>query len=283
VPTLRTAFAIFARRRSAWTIAAILLVGFVIACATTPYTQRSQLILVSEGQETQLGADAYGEVLRKEPIVRDPALVGPVRRVGERIARVAAKQDYQREFNVIDDPRQVNAFALPGGKVAVYTGIFPVAQDEAGLAAVMGHEIAHALARHGAERMSQGVVAEALATGVAISLGNSNPVTRNAVMAAFGLGAQYGVLLPFGRSQESEADHIGLILMSKAGYDPQAALALWQRMEAGGGGSPPEYLSTHPSYDTRQQTIRGWLPEAQQYYQADPNLKVAALPPIRDR
>jgi len=257
--------------------------ALVIACATTPYTKRSQLILLSEGEEMQLGADAYKAVLTKEPVVRDPALITPVRRVGERIAQVADKPGYQWQFTVIDEPQTVNAFALPGGKVAVYTGLFPVAQDEAGLAAVMGHEIAHALARHGAERMSQGVVAEALATGVAISLGNANPATRNAVLGAFGLGAQVGVLLPFGRAQESEADHIGLILMAKAGYDPEAAFALWKRMEAQGGNAPAEFLSTHPAYGTRQENIRKWIPEAMQYYQADPNLKVAALPAVGKR
>lgn len=268
------------RRRLTLAAPALPLLALAVACATAPFTKRSQLILLSEGQEVQLGADAYREVLQKEPVERDPALTAAVRRVGERIARVAEKPDYQWEFTVIDEPKQVNAFALPGGKVAVYTGLFPVAQDEAGLAAVMGHEVAHALARHGAERMSQGVVAELLATGAAISLGNANPVTRNAVMGAFGLGAWVGVSLPYSRARESEADHIGLILMAKAGYDPEAALGLWQRMEARGGSSPPEFLSTHPAYGTRQENIRKWIPEARQYYKPDPNLKVLPLPPI---
>jgi predicted Zn-dependent protease len=165
--------------------------------------------------------------------------------------------------------------------VAVYTGLFPVAQDEAGLAVVMGHEVAHALARHGAERMSQGVAAQIAGTGLAVAVSGSSPATRNAVMGAFGLGAQYGVLLPFNRSQESEADHIGLILMAKAGYDPAAALGLWKRMEASAGGqSPSEFLSTHPSYGTRQSTIESWIPEARTYFRADPHLTVAKLPAI---
>jgi predicted Zn-dependent protease len=251
------------------------------ACATTPYTKRTQLILLSEGEETQLGAAAYQEVLKEGKIVRDAKINAVVRKVGERIAQAAEKPEYQWEFTVIDDPRQVNAFALPGGKVAVYTGLFPVAQDEAGLAVVMGHEVAHALARHGAERMSQGLAAQIAATGLAVAVGGSDPVTRNAVMGAFGLGAQYGVLLPFSRTQESEADHIGLILMAKAGYDPAAAIGLWQRMESNAGGQgPPEFLSTHPAYGTRQSKIESWIPEARTYFREDPALTVAKLPGV---
>jgi predicted Zn-dependent protease len=271
----------FRRRRAVQGMVLLALV-LVAACVTAPYTNRSQLILLSEGEETQLGAAAYREVLQEEKVLRDPEVNAIVRRVGERIARAAEKPDYRWEFTVIDDPRQVNAFALPGGKVAVYTGLFPVAQDEAGLAAVMGHEVAHALARHGAERMSQGVVAQVAATGLAVAVSGSSPATRNAVMGAFGLGTQVGVLLPFSRTQESEADHIGLILMAKAGYDPAAALGLWKRMEsnATGGQGPPEFLSTHPAYGTRQSTIESWLPEARTYYKPDPNLKVSKLPSV---
>jgi predicted Zn-dependent protease len=238
------------------------------ACTTTPYTQ--------------LGIAAYEEVLKKAPVTRDPAVVGVVERVGQRIARVAAKPEYQWEFTVIDDPKTVNAFALPGGKVAVYTGLFPVAKDEAGLAAVMGHEVAHALARHGGERVSQGLMLQIAAVGVGAAVGGGNPQTANAVMQAFGLGAQVGVVLPFGRSQESEADHIGMILMAKAGYDPGAALTLWQRMEQSEtGGRPPEWLSTHPSAGTRQQQITAWLPEVRKYYAADPSVKNQPLPSIK--
>jgi predicted Zn-dependent protease len=265
-----------ARRR--WLRRGLLAVLIVagLACATAPYTRRTQLILVGEAQEAQLGAAAYKEVLEKADVVRDPEVNDAVRRVGERIARAADEPGYDWEFTVIDDPRQVNAFALPGGKVAVYTGLFPVARDEAGLAAVLGHEVAHVLARHGAERMSQGLLADLAATGVAVAVSDANPATRNAVMQAFGLGAQVGVLLPFGRTQESEADHIGLILMAKAGYEPEAALALWQRMEQAGGQTPPEWLSTHPSYGTRQRNIESWLPEARRYY--DPEADVANRP-----
>jgi predicted Zn-dependent protease len=250
----------------------------IAACATVPYTQRSQLVLLSESEEMKLGADAYQEVLAQEKIVRDPKIVGMVTDVGQRIAAVANKPEYQWQFTVIDDPKQANAFALPGGKVAVYTGIFPIARDTAGLAAIIGHEVSHAIARHGAERMSQGVLAQIAATGVAVSLGSQTPGVRNAVMQAFGLGVQVGAILPFGRAQESEADRIGLILMAQAGYDPSAALALWQRFEEAGRAGPPEFLSTHPSYGTRIQQITEWLPEARQHYQVSNAAPVVALP-----
>lgn len=225
-----------------------------------------------------LGADAYAEVLAKAKVVRDPKVVALVARIGERIARVANKPEYTWEFTVIDDPKQANAFALPGGKVAVYTGIFPIARDSAGLATVMGHEVAHAIARHGAERMSRGVVAQIAATGLAVGLGGQTPATQNAVMQAFGLGVQVGAILPFSRSQESEADHIGMILMAKAGYDPAAAADLWRRFEAGGSGGPPEFLSTHPSYGTRIQEIEQWLPEASAYFDPSAAAPVVLLP-----
>lgn len=251
------------------------------ACVTTPYTNRSQMILLSESEELQLGVAAYQEVLSKSNVTTGKPLA-VVQRVGERIAAAADKPSYQWQFTAIDDPKTVNAFALPGGKVAVYTGLFPIAKDEAGLAAVMGHEVAHALARHGAERMSQGMVLQLGAVGLSAAMGGKDPALANAVMSAYGLGAQVGVALPFNRSQESEADRIGMILMAKAGYDPEAALFLWQRMgENESGGRPPEYLSTHPSAETRQEQIRGWLPEARGYLVRDPKLVVAELPAVK--
>jgi predicted Zn-dependent protease len=267
-----------ARRRLAPLL--LLLAGGASACATAPYTNRSQFIVVSESQEQSLGAQAYHEVLSKEKLDHDPAVVDPVREVGERIARAADKPGYRWEFTVIDDPKTANAFALPGGKIAVYTGLFPVASDTAGLAAVLGHEVGHALAHHAAERMSQGLVVEVLGTGLSVALGSQSPAAQSAIMQAFGLGAQVGVLLPFGRTQEAEADHIGLILMAKAGYDPHAALALWQRFEHSETGSPPEFLSTHPSYGTRERNIESWLPEAMRYYHPDSQVKVEPLPAI---
>lgn len=255
---------------------------FAAACASAPYTNRWQVMMVSTSQETALGTDAYHQVLAKAKIDHDPKINAAVREVGERIARVADRPDYKWEFTVIDAPDTVNAFALPGGKVAVYTGLLPVAQDSAGLAVVLGHEVAHAIARHGAERMSQAMGAQAIGTVLSVGLGGTNPQTANAIMQLYGLGAQVGVLLPWSRTQESEADHIGLILMAKAGYDPTAALALWQRMEKlegkGKNAQPPEFLSTHPGYGTREHDIQSWLPEARRYYQADPNAKVVPLP-----
>jgi predicted Zn-dependent protease len=257
----------------------VLMGALLAACATVPYTHRSQLMLVPESQDLALGAQAYSEVLKKARVVQDPAVVGAVRAVGERIAWVANKPDYKWEFTVIDD-KAANAFALPGGKVAVYTGLFPVAHDTAGLAAVLGHEVGHAIARHGAERMSQMIPLQVAEVGLSVALGSASPMTQRAVMQAFGLGAQVGYLLPFSRSQEAEADHIGLILMAKAGYDPHAALELWQRFEktAAAEKAPPQFLSTHPAYGTRQRNIEGWLPEAQGYFQPDPDARVVPLP-----
>jgi predicted Zn-dependent protease len=259
--------------------ATCLLVALALtACTRTPYTQRSQLILVSQSDELQLGAQAFQQVLKESRVVDSPAVAGPVQAVGQRIAQVANRPDYRWQFAVIDDPSQVNAFCLPGGKVAVYTGLFPVAHDTNGLAVVMGHEVAHALARHGAERISQSMLAEAGGTLLGAFVGGGPGAS--AVMAAYGLGAQVGVLLPYGRTQESEADHIGLILMAKAGYDPRGALAFWQRMDSAGGGKTPEFLSTHPGHGTRQSQIAQWLPEAIPLYDAAPKVPVEALPAV---
>jgi len=255
---------------------AILAVLAVIGCTAAPYTKRSQLILVSPDQESKLGAQAFREVLGKSHVDPRPAVKRPVEEVGRRLARAANRPDYKWEFAVIDDPKQVNAFALPGGKVAVYTGLFPVAQDTNGLAVVLGHEIAHVLARHGAERMSQAAVAQA-GQGVLGALLGAGP-GAGAILAAYGLGAQVGVLLPYSRTQESEADHIGLLLMAQAGYDPRAALAFWQRMERTGGSGPPQFLSTHPSHGTREQQIQSWLAEATRYYDASVHAANEPLP-----
>jgi len=246
-----------------------ILLGFALSssCSTAPYTGRRQMILVSEGQEMSLGEDAYRHVLRDSVVLRDYEAERVVRKVGEKIAAVAGKPDYRWEFTVINDPETVNAFAVPGGKVAVYTGIFAAARDEAGLAVVLGHEIAHALARHPAERMSQSLLLQLGGVGLSVALGK-NPTLANQVLEAYGIGAGVGVLLPFSRGQETEADRIGLILMAKAGYDPRVALDLWERMEKknGGKGTPPEFLSTHPGYETRTQQLRSFMAEALSYY-----------------
>jgi predicted Zn-dependent protease len=188
-----------------------------------------------------------------------------VQRVGSRIAAVTDLK-YQWEFKLIADDKQANAFALPGGKVAVYTGILPITRDEDGLAAVLGHEIGHVVARHGGERLSQQMGVQTV-TQVAAGMASSNPATVQLVAAALGAGAQYGVLLPWSRQQESEADHIGIILMAKAGYDPHASVELWKRMQAAATGQrPSEWLSTHPSEATRIQQLERWMPEAMKDY-----------------
>jgi len=233
-------------------------------CETVPITGRSQLQLVSGAQEVQMGAEAYKEILAKAKISTDPATNALVTRVGTRIAAATGRSELPWEFKVIDDPQTVNAFALPGGKVAVYTGILPITRDEAGLAVVLGHEVSHVMARHSAERISEQLGAELVAKGIGAAIGLDPQITQ----AGAGLLVNT-LLLPWGRKQESEADHLGLIYMAKAGYDPHAARDLWIRMaEASKGRArPPEFLSTHPSEETRVRQIEGWLPEAMRSYQ----------------
>jgi predicted Zn-dependent protease len=243
------------------------LLGGLAACQSVPYTHRSHLVLIPAGEEQALGLQQYDATLKNAKLSQDPAQVELVRRVGRRIAAAADRPDFKWEFNVIDDPKTVNAWCLPGGKVAVYTGILPITQDENGLAVVLGHEVSHALARHGAERMSQGLLAQFGGAALSVALANKPAQTQQLFGAAYGAGAQYGVLLPFSREQESEADHIGLILMAKAGYDPGGAVDFWQRMmkASGAGGKPPAFLSDHPSDEKRIEQIKGWLPEARKY------------------
>jgi predicted Zn-dependent protease len=256
------------------------LVVAVVACTAVPYTRRSQLVLISPEQEAKLGAQAFQQVLKESRLDKRPAVNAAVEEVGRRLARAADRADFKWQFAVIDDPKQQNAFALPGGKVAVYTGLFPVAQNTNGLAVVMGHEIAHVIARHGAERVSQGMVTQVGGSLLGAVLGGGP--NANMILAAYGLGAQLGVLLPYSRTQESEADHIGLLLMARAGYDPREAIGFWQRMEkGGGGGGPPEFLSTHPSHGTREQQIRAWLPEATRFYEAAARAPSETLPGVR--
>ncbi len=244
---------------------------FVLAsCATAP-TGRSQLILISPEQESQLGVDAFQQVLSKEEITHDPELQGVVDRIGWRIARVANLTDAEWEFVVIDDPETVNAFALPGGKVGVYIGIFPVARTEGGMAAVMSHEVAHVMARHGAERLSQGLLAQLGAVAIQAGMSGSNPGVVRGVMTAYGLGATVGVLLPYSRLQESEADRIGVILMAKAGYDPKEAVHVWERMAREDGRRPPEFLSTHPDPESRIQDLKALMPNALRHYRPLPD------------
>lgn len=260
-------------------------------CAVNPYTNRWQLLAIPKGYETRLGAQSYQQVLNdpRIKISHNPQEVDPVKRVADRIIEVAKRSKYaesanqfQWEVTVIKDDRTKNAFALPGGKIAVYTGIFPIAKTEAGLAAIMGHEVVHALARHGSERMSQGILAQIglIGAGIAMQTQRVSPGTSRAAMAALGVGTQVGILLPFSRKHESEADYIGLLFAAEAGYDPHEAVRVWERMEAVGGGQPPEFLSTHPSHGTRIKQLRQWLPEALTLYEHAPKAPVADLPPI---
>ncbi|HXF91375.1 MAG TPA: M48 family metallopeptidase [Nitrospiraceae bacterium] len=267
-------------------------VAGLIACETNPYTGRSQLLMMPISQELQLGAQAYAQV-KNDPKVKlsqDPREVEPVKRVAQRVIEAAKRSKYAEmakqfewEVTVIKDDKTMNAFALPGGKIAVYTGIFPVAKNEAGLAAVMGHEVVHALARHGAERMSQNIVAQIGLEAANIALGASggSPLLSQGAMAALGAGVQVGVLLPFSRAHESEADYIGLLLAAQAGYDPREAPRLWERMEQlSSGKSPSEFLSTHPSHGTRIQQLQQWMPEALALYPQNGLGLGSELPPI---
>lgn len=247
-------------------IFSILAALLLAACQNVPITGRSQLQVISEGAEASLGLSAYQDVLRKEKLSSDPALNELVTRVGSRIAAATGRTDYKWEFRVIDNDKLANAFCLPGGKVAVYTGIMPVARDEAGLAAVIGHEVAHAIARHGGERMSQQLLLEGITLAAAVSVRDERKADLYATL--LGVGATFGILLPYSRLHESEADRLGLIYMAKAGFDPRAARDLWVRMAAheGNKGKPPEWLSTHPADAARIRQIDQWLPEALSHY-----------------
>jgi predicted Zn-dependent protease len=245
---------------------ALLVLVSLVACETVPITGRSQLVLIPEGTEVKMGLDSYQEILGKSKLSTDARANDQVTRVGRRIAEATGRTDYQWEFKVIEDA-QVNAFCLPGGKVAVYTGILPLAHDDAGLAAVLGHEVSHAIARHGGERMSQQLAVQGISLAAAETLlSGRDPALVQLASAALGGIASVGVLLPYSRAQESEADHLGLVYMAKAGYDPHAARDLWKRMASANSSRPIELLSTHPLPETRITQIEGWIPEAMTYY-----------------
>ncbi|MGE4299725.1 MAG: M48 family metallopeptidase [Desulfovibrionaceae bacterium] len=235
-------------------------------CAKAPYTGRNQVMLVSQAQELQLGRQSADEILQKEPKGKDPQQVALVEHVGERVAAVADRPDFGWEFHLIEAPDTANAFCLPGGKVFVYTGLFKYATTEGELAAVVAHEVGHAIARHGAERMSISLITQLGHSAASIALSGTAPVAVQAFEVAYGIGANVGVILPFSREQEYEADHLGLILMAKAGFDPKAALSFWERMSQADTKKPPEFLSTHPSDANRIASIRSLMPEAQYYY-----------------
>lgn len=229
----------------------------VAACTNAPVTGRQQLILLPEGQAQQMGVEAYQQIKTEKGISNDPRYTGPVAEIGRRIAEVSGQPGLTWEFTVIED-EEPNAFALPGGKVGVNTGLFKVAKDKDQLAAVMAHEVAHAIARHSAERVSR----QAIVQFGQQAIGSQYPGMADILAQASTLG----LVLPFTRAQESEADHIGLMLMAKAGYDPRAAVQLWRNFEAAGGARPPEFLSTHPSPGSRIGNLNAIMPAALDEY-----------------
>jgi predicted Zn-dependent protease len=257
-------------------LALVTMLLLTAACQTVPGTGRTQVILFSEEEVVALANEHHlkfmTEARQKGVIVTaaDPGAAGDVElvnRVGRRIIAAAGLAErYQWEITLIRD-KTANASVLPNGKVVVHTGLLPITKSDAGLAAVLGHEVAHVVARHSAERLSQTMLAQAGVQLANVAVAAFDPRYQAATAAALGLGAQYGVLLPYSREHESEADHLGLLFMAKAGYPPAESIALWERMETAGSGQQPEWLSSHPNPATRRTQLRAWLPEAERYYQ----------------
>jgi predicted Zn-dependent protease len=240
----------------------------ICGCVSTPITGKKAFILTSEDEEAQLGQQAYQQTLAQSRLSTNAHWNEILQRVGRRIANAAQKPDYRWEFKLIES-KEKNAFCLPGGKVAVYTGIMSSFKNEAQMAAVLGHEVAHAIARHGGQRITMQLGEQAAFTALEAAMGGGQSTQKTMILQALGLGAQVGAVLPFGRAQESEADHIGLIYMAMAGYDPHEAVAFWQTFGRDSGG-PPQWLSTHPSPGNREQELRRLLPEAMPYYERSP-------------
>ncbi len=238
-------------------LAALALLLAVAACAEAPVTGRQQLILLPEGQAQQMGVDAYRQIKSEKGTSRDPRYTQPVNEIGRRIADISGQPGLAWEFTVFEDP-EPNAFALPGGKVGVNTGLFKVAETKDQLAAVMAHEVGHAIARHSAERVSR----QAIVQFGTQALGSQYPGMADLLAQASTLG----LILPFTREQEAEADQIGLLLMARAGYDPRAAVQLWRNFDAVGGQRPPEFLSTHPSPGSRISNLQAAMPKALEEY-----------------
>ena len=260
-------------RLQVWVVVAALFCG----CSTVPVTGRRQLDLIPASTMLSMSFQQYDEFLKTHKLSTNQEQTQMVKRVGRRIQKAVEQymaeqnlsdrlKDFRWEFNLVES-EEVNAWCMPGGKVVVYEGILPITQNEAGLAVVMGHEIAHAIARHGQERMSQGLLVQTGGLALSAALATKPETTRTLWMAAFGLGTSVGVILPYSRLHESEADHLGLIFMAMAGYDPHAAVRFWERMaEQKKGGAPPEFLSTHPADESRIQKIKAQIPDAIRYY-----------------
>jgi predicted Zn-dependent protease len=259
----------------------------VAACASAPYTGRRQILFTSEGREIRMGYQAFQQIKGQYKVSQDPDLNALVTQVGRRIADAAQRPDYRWEFVVLEG-KEANAFCLPGGKVGIFTGILKYTRDEAGMATVISHEVAHALARHAGERLSQSMLAQAGGLGLGVALGGMGGIAGSAIMQGYSLGTQLGILLPYSRTQESEADHVGLILMAKAGYDPAQALEFWKRMMKSEKGTKlPEFMSTHPNDASRLKELEAFLPEARRYCVPDqeaqspppPGIPAATPPP----
>jgi len=248
----------------------------ILSCSTVPLTGRSQLNLIPSNEMLSLSYQQYDQFLSENKVSRDTKNAEMVKKVGTNVQHAVEKylaqnnlshrlEGYKWEFNLVQDD-QVNAWCMPGGKVVVYTGILPITKNEIGLAVVLGHEIAHAIAEHGNERMSQGLVQQLGGAALSVALRDKPQLTQDLFLTAYGVGSTIGVLA-YSRTQESEADHLGLIFMAMAGYNPGEAVDFWQRMaEMNKGSKPPEFLSTHPSDQTRINDIKNWLPEAMKYY-----------------
>jgi predicted Zn-dependent protease len=247
------------------------------SCSTVPITGRQQLSLVPDDQIIAMAAAQYDTVLMTHKLSTNREQTAMIKRCGGRVQKAVESYfkskdqmsqlaGYEWEFNLIER-KEVNAWCMPGGKVAFYTGLLPVCKDEAGVAVVMGHEIAHAVAKHGNERMSQAMLAQFGSVALDAALAKNSELTKHMAATAFGIGATYGALMPFSRKMETEADHLGLIFMAMAGYDPRTAVPFWERMQASSkGGKPPEILSTHPSDESRIAELRRLMPEAEKYY-----------------
>jgi len=256
-------------------IFSLIVISVALACTKTAFTGRKALNIVPSNEINALSNDEYRKFLSQNKTLSSGQEVEMVRRIGNdlkeavnvyyrKTGKAAELKNFNWEFNVVES-KDVNAWCMPGGKVVVYTGILPVTRNEDALAVVMGHEIAHAIANHGNERMSQGLMAQLGMSSLDIALSQKSTQTRNLLMTAAGVGAQYGVMMPFSRKHESEADEIGLYLMTMAGYNPAEAAPFWQRMGQSGGGSPPEFMSTHPDPSRRSQTLKKLIPKAQEY------------------
>jgi predicted Zn-dependent protease len=256
---------------------ALLALLFILAaaCKTAPVTGRKQLSFISESQEMQLGLTEFDKMKQDQPVNKDPAINALVQKVGKQIAQAAGQDlpNAQWEF-VVFESKEANAFCLPGGKVGVYTGILPITKTEQGLAVVLGHEVGHAAAHHGAERMSHQLAAEGGGQLLSGITGATKPEWQAAVAAVYPTVANVGILLPYSRKEESEADHIGLIYMAKAGYDPHEAVNFWQRFadynKQSGGKGGPAFLRTHPVDEVRIKQLQQWMPEAEAAYKGSP-------------